>query len=151
MHFALQTERGRIHRELSSRGKGIAYNNIRAASAFRLATLCGAEAAHVSSKIGSLEVGKLADIVIYDAASINLGGCSDPFRGITLHATGADVETVIVNGEIVKKDGKLVRKEWKEVAKQLKRHQKLLGEKLAGIDLEEQYKAAMPILRLAVE
>ncbi|TFK45877.1 Metallo-dependent hydrolase [Heliocybe sulcata] len=151
MHFALQWERGRIHEALSSRGKGIAYNNLPAASAFRLATLGGAEAAHVSSKLGSLEVGKLADIVIYDADSINLAGCRDPFRGIALHATGADVETVIVNGEIVKRDGKLVRKQWKEVAKQLKHQQDSLRERLARIDLDEQYKAAMPILRVPVE
>lgn len=150
MRFALQWERGRIHENLSTKSKATAYNNCPAASAFRLATLGGAEAAHVSSQLGSIEVGKLADIAIYDSESVNLAGCVDPFRGIVFHATGADVEFVIVNGEIVKKGGILMRKDWKEVATQLKHHAGLLRERVAQYDLDQRYTAVMPILQLPV-
>ncbi|KDQ57003.1 hypothetical protein JAAARDRAFT_178495 [Jaapia argillacea MUCL 33604] len=129
MHFALQWERG--HQ----------YNNIKAASAFRLATLGGAEAAHVASDLGSIEVGKLADILLYDATSVNLASCSDPFRGIVIHATAEDVEWVIVNGEVVKKEGKLVRKEWSQVAKELKCRAAKIREQLSKYDLDERYNA----------
>ncbi|EPQ52874.1 Metallo-dependent hydrolase [Gloeophyllum trabeum ATCC 11539] len=140
----------RIHENLSTKSKATAYNNCPAASAFRLATLGGAEAAHVSSQLGSIEVGKLADFAIYDSESVNLAGCVDPFRGIVFHATGADVEFVIVNGEIVKKGGILMRKDWKEVATQLKHRAGLLRERAAQYDLDQRYTAVMPILQLPV-
>ncbi|KZT22042.1 Metallo-dependent hydrolase [Neolentinus lepideus HHB14362 ss-1] len=134
MRVALQWERGRLHESLAAQRKVSAHNDIPAASAFRLATLGGAEASHGCSKLGSLEVGKLGDVVIYDADSVNLAGCSDPFRGIVLHATDADVETVIVNGEIV--------------AKQLQHHKGLLKDRLVDYDLEGRYKTVISVLKV---
>ncbi|EPQ51641.1 hypothetical protein GLOTRDRAFT_133013 [Gloeophyllum trabeum ATCC 11539] len=46
------------------------------------------------------------------AQSVNLAHCRDPFKGIVFHATAADVDWVIVNGEIVKAEGRLVRVGW---------------------------------------
>ncbi|TFK33564.1 Metallo-dependent hydrolase [Crucibulum laeve] len=139
MRFALQHERGRVHKMTADEDKAPKYNEFTAASAFRLATLGGAEAAHVESKIGSIEVGKLADIVLYDANSVNLANVIDPFKGIVFHATAADVEWVIVNGEVVKKEGKLVRKEWSEVAKELKRCAGNVRERYKELDLDARY------------
>ncbi|TFK35342.1 Metallo-dependent hydrolase [Crucibulum laeve] len=141
MRFALQHERGRAHKVAADEDKALKYNAFTAASAFRLATLGGAEAAHIESKIGSIEIGKLADIVLYDANSINLANIIDPFKGIVFHATAADVEWVIVNGEVVKKDGKLVRKEWNEVAKELKRCAGNVRDRYKESDLEARYNA----------
>ena len=74
----------------------------------------------MSDSIGTIEVGKKADIVIFDAQSANLAGCPDPFQGVVFHASNADVETVFVNGEIVKRDFKLTKVAWGPVAKELK-------------------------------
>ncbi len=96
------------------------------ADAFRLATLGGAEALNLSQQIGSIQVGKKADIVIYDAASLNLAGIQDPIQGIVFHASNADIDVVFVDGEIVvdkSYPGKVKLKggiEWKDVAKELR-------------------------------
>lgn len=70
--------------------------------------------------IGSIEVGKKADIVVFDTLSANLAGALDPFQAIVFNATNADIELVMVNGEIVKRDGKLTKVEWGPVARELK-------------------------------
>ncbi|KZT25547.1 Metallo-dependent hydrolase [Neolentinus lepideus HHB14362 ss-1] len=142
MRFALQWERGRIHETLANEDKSARYNALSAASAFRLATLGGAEASGRSTQIGSVEVGKLADIVLYDAESVNLAHCRDPYKGIVFHATAADVEWVIVNGEIVKREGKLVKKEWPEVGRALQRAIQSLQERLDRCDLDDRYATA---------
>lgn len=85
-----------------------------------MATLGGAEALNMQHQIGTIEVGKKADIVIFDANSVNLAGIADPVPGITFHATNADVELVMVNGDIVKRDGKLTKADWGSVARELR-------------------------------
>ncbi|TFK47410.1 Metallo-dependent hydrolase [Heliocybe sulcata] len=147
MRFALQWERGRMHEALAKDDQAARYNSLTAASAFRLATLGGAEVAGRSSDIGSIEAGKLADIVLYNAESINLAHCHDPFKGIVFHATAADVEWVIINGEIVKREGNLVRKNWEEVADALRRSIRAVQERVAQYDLDERYAAAMKFKR----
>lgn len=95
------------------------HNKFNSADAFRLATLGGAEALNLSRLIGTIEEGKKADIVIYDALSANLAGICDPFQGIVFHASNADIETVLVNGEVLKRNGRLTKVDWSSVAKDL--------------------------------
>jgi 5-methylthioadenosine/S-adenosylhomocysteine deaminase len=73
----------------------------------RMATLDGARAAHVDHLVGSLTPGKRADVVVLNARTLNAGP--------VLHAPGAvvnmdtsNVETVLVDGRIVKAEGRLV-------------------------------------------
>lgn len=121
MRFALQFDRGRTHEEIDKHGLVSPRNNKHhSADAFRLATLGGAEALNMQDIIGSIEVGKKADLVVFDTDSVNLAGINDPISGITFHATNADVELVMVNGEIVKRDHKLTKVEWGPVGRELK-------------------------------
>lgn len=137
----------------ASSPKAIRQNELRCASVFRLATLGGAEAAH-RSDIGSIEPGKLADIVLYDANSVNLAGCLDPFKGIVMHATAQDVSWVIVNGRVVKQEGRLLpvsvgagqKWEWEDVAKQLRPAVKNVAEKLAKFDLAKRFDTVSKLL-----
>ena len=76
---------------------------------------------NLSHLIGTVEVGKKADLVIFDALSANLAGALDPFQGVVFHASNADVETVFVNGEIVKRDGVLTKVPWGPVAAELRK------------------------------
>ncbi|TFK45878.1 hypothetical protein OE88DRAFT_1649032 [Heliocybe sulcata] len=133
VHLVLQSERGRIHETLHAQGKVLLHNDLPAASVFRLATLGGAGAAYVAFEVGSLKVGKLADVILYDPDSADVAGCSDPFRGIAIHATGADVTMIIIHGETVKKDGKLLRKEWREVREQLQHHRRMLEQSISAL------------------
>lgn len=66
-----------------------------------LATIGSANALGLGDRIGSLETGKLADIVIVDAAKPHLAPLTHPVHQLVYFATGADVDTVLVGGEIV--------------------------------------------------
>jgi len=74
----------------------------------KLATMGGAQAWHLQRETGSLTPGKQADVTIIDMRSAHLDGFGDPVTTMILAAGPADVETVIVGGEIVKREGKLV-------------------------------------------
>src|SRR6202000_2571620 len=74
----------------------------------RLATLDGARVWDLDDEIGSLTPGKQADIAIVDMRSPHLDGFGDPVAVMVLGAGPADVETVIVGGDVVKRDGELV-------------------------------------------
>jgi 5-methylthioadenosine/S-adenosylhomocysteine deaminase len=73
-----------------------------------LATLGGARAWNMSDEIGTLTVGRRADLAIIDVRSPHLDGFSDPVASLVVGAAPSDVETVIVGGEIVKSGGHLV-------------------------------------------
>lgn len=58
--------------------------------------------------IGSLEVGKAADIAIFDLNKLEYtGALSDPFAALIFSGINHEVDTTIVNGEIVVQSGKL--------------------------------------------
>ncbi|KAI0082515.1 Metallo-dependent hydrolase [Panus rudis PR-1116 ss-1] len=145
MRFALQFDRGRRHEEVEKVGSAPPlHNKFKSADAFRLATLGGAETLNLSHLIGTIEVGKKADIVIFNASeSVNLSAIEDPLIGVTFHATDADVETVFVNGEIVKRNGKLLptraNQEWKDVAKLLREKSRELRSRWPENLLEEKW------------
>jgi cytosine/adenosine deaminase-related metal-dependent hydrolase len=62
---------------------------------------------HLEDEIGTLTPGKQADIAVIDMRSPHLDGFGDPVAVMVLGAGPADVETVIVGGDVVKRDGKL--------------------------------------------
>jgi cytosine/adenosine deaminase-related metal-dependent hydrolase len=84
--------------------------NARVEEAFNLGTIQGARAVGMGAEIGSLTVGKLADIVIFDARSPGMlcAAEEDPVAAVVQHASIRDIEAVIVDGKIRKLDGKLV-------------------------------------------
>ena len=71
------------------------------------ATVNGARAEGLDGSIGTLTPGKQADIAIVDLRSPHLDGFGDAVATMVLGAGPADVETVIVGGDVVKRDGKL--------------------------------------------
>ncbi len=70
-----------------------------------LATIEGARAMHMDDEIGSLEVGKRADIIIVDGSRPNLVPRYDPYSHLTYAARGDDVKTTIVDGRILYQNG----------------------------------------------
>ncbi|KZT66045.1 Metallo-dependent hydrolase [Daedalea quercina L-15889] len=134
----LSVNGGRSHEQIERDGHaGPKCNRHLCADAFRLATLGGAEALNLHDKIGTIEVGKKADIVVFDTDSANLAGIDDPISGITFHATNADVELVMVNGEILKRDGRLTKVPWGPVAQELKQKAREVRERFPREELEK--------------
>jgi 5-methylthioadenosine/S-adenosylhomocysteine deaminase len=72
-----------------------------ARQALRMATINGAKALGLDAQIGSLEVGKQADVVLVDAAQPHLAPRHDPIALLVYSAQAADVCTVLVNGRIL--------------------------------------------------
>jgi 5-methylthioadenosine/S-adenosylhomocysteine deaminase len=72
------------------------------------ATRDGAAALGMADTIGSLDVGKRADIVMLDNRSPRLAPMIDGYGVLVHSASGNDVDTVIVDGRVVLAGGRLV-------------------------------------------
>ena len=79
-----------------------------AQEAFELATIRGAEALHLEKEIGSLEVGKRADLVIVDSDSLNQIPYYNIYSVLVYATKASDVQTVIINGRVVMRDQRLL-------------------------------------------
>jgi cytosine/adenosine deaminase-related metal-dependent hydrolase len=80
---------------------------ITAADVLRFATIDGARAIGVDSKVGSLKVDKCADIILLRTDRLGFSMSIDPIGALVSSATAADVDTVLVDGVIKKHSGKL--------------------------------------------
>ena len=84
------------------------FDGARAAAVFNAATICGAKALG-REDLGRLEEGAKADVVIVNLRKTRYAPVRDPITALVEYGSGADVETVIVNGEVVIKDGQSTR------------------------------------------
>lgn len=74
----------------------------------KLATMGSAKALNMADKIGSLEVGKLADLIVVDSKAPNMVPMYNPFSALVYGAYGANVRHTIVDGKILMQDRKLL-------------------------------------------
>jgi 5-methylthioadenosine/S-adenosylhomocysteine deaminase len=81
---------------------------LNAEEVFKMATINGAKSLGLEDQIGSIEVGKKADITLIDARSPQLTPFRNPISHIVYSANGGNVDTVICNGEILMKNRKLL-------------------------------------------
>jgi 5-methylthioadenosine/S-adenosylhomocysteine deaminase len=79
-----------------------------AAAALAMATIEGARALQMDDRIGSLEPGKRADMIIVSMAGARQTPMYDPVSHLVYVARGDDVTTTIVNGRILMRDGKVL-------------------------------------------
>ncbi|KAJ5761577.1 hypothetical protein N7533_003616 [Penicillium manginii] len=109
MRLALQHERARRNTSIKTQGLNPRRLNLHVQDVFRLATIQGARAINMADKLGSIEVGKAADLIIIDGESPGMICATeqDPVAAIVLHSSIRDIETVIVDGIIRKRNGKL--------------------------------------------
>jgi 5-methylthioadenosine/S-adenosylhomocysteine deaminase len=81
---------------------------ISAAEALEMGTLGGASALGRRQRLGSLEPGKLADLIIVGMSRPRQQPLFDPVSQIVYASRGDDVETTIVNGKILMRDRKVL-------------------------------------------
>ena len=74
----------------------------------KMATLEGAKILGLDHLIGSIEVGKLADIIIVDMNQPHLTPLYNPYSQLVYAVRGADVVTSIINGKIVMENRRLL-------------------------------------------
>ena len=70
----------------------------------RLATIGGAKALRWDDEIGTLEVGKKADLILVDIDKPHFAPWNNPVSDLVYSAQGSDVKTTIVNGKLLMKD-----------------------------------------------
>ena len=96
----------------------------------------GAEAVGLKDVIGSITPGKKADILITRCDSTRMTPVLDPVAALVLYANASDIDTVFVNGEMVKHQGTLTGVDWPKTRGQLRKSAESIMErsKKAPID-----------------
>jgi cytosine/adenosine deaminase-related metal-dependent hydrolase len=97
-----------------------------------LQTSEAARALGMDQEIGSLEVGKRADLVLLDLEDlVSLPG--DDIYGRVVYSAGREqVRHVLVNGGFLVRDGELVSYDRRELAHEVRKESRRLLEKVAG-------------------
>lgn len=109
MRATLNADRAREHFEHHASGDTCTNIGLRVEEVVQWATRGGAVALGMEDRIGSLEVGKKADIVlIKNDSSPAMFPILNPHGHVVLQAQRGDVHTVLVNGRIVKFEHQLV-------------------------------------------
>jgi len=72
-----------------------------------LATIDGARALGIADRAGSLRPGKRADLIMVSTRGVNMGVFTDPAHLLVEAGQPANVDTVVVDGRILKRQGKL--------------------------------------------
>ena len=79
-----------------------------AQTVLKMATLGGASILGLDKSIGSIEIGKQADIILVDMNQPHLTPLYNCYSHLVYAARGADVKTSIINGKVVMKDRQLL-------------------------------------------
>jgi cytosine/adenosine deaminase-related metal-dependent hydrolase len=76
--------------------------------ALQMGTIDGARALGIDDRVGSLTPGKRADLIMVATNTLNMGVFTDPAHMIIEAAEPANVDTVVVDGRILKRGGRMV-------------------------------------------
>lgn len=83
-----------------------------------MATLGAAKALHMEDKLGSLEVGKLADIIVIDTKSPNMTPMFNPYSALVYSAYATNVRHAIVDGKVLMQDRNILTVDEKSIVKE---------------------------------
>src|SRR5450631_1750986 len=103
---------------------------LNAKAVVEMATIEGARAVHLEKEIGSLEVGKKADIILIDLDKPNAVPMYDIYAQIAYSLKGSDVETVVIGGRVVMRDRKLLTVDEAVVLEKAREYQKSVSASL---------------------
>jgi 5-methylthioadenosine/S-adenosylhomocysteine deaminase len=85
---------------------------------FHMATLGGAKALGMDTQIGSIEVGKRADLVVFDGRRPHLIPHVNPLGNLVHTGQGRDVAMVLVDGEMLVEDGRPTQVDMEQVCRE---------------------------------
>lgn len=84
-----------------------------------MATIGGAKVLGLDKEVGSIEVGKKADLTLLETESVNMQPIYDYYATIVYSANPSNVHTVVVNGNVVVRNKSLASGDIKEIRKDL--------------------------------
>ncbi|KAF5260228.1 hypothetical protein NW765_006407 [Fusarium oxysporum] len=121
--------------------------NRKTADVFRMGTLGGAEVIRMEDLIGSITVGKKADLILVRCNDIENTPVGDPVGSVVFHSSVKDIDTVIIDGKIKKHKGKLTV-DWERLREEVIRRAGRIKADAATIDLTEAKKRWMEIFHV---
>jgi len=127
MRMALQTERAIVKMPQAL--------SLSMLDVLKMGTINGAKTLNLDKKIGSLEVGKQADLLLLNVDSLNLLPVINPVATIVAQANAANIDSVFVAGKAIKRKGKLLYPDLAHLKQQAKKSTQYLL-KQTHIDLE---------------
>ncbi len=136
MRLLLQAQR---HMEHHSPGKAGPPLNIsrKCEEILEMATMGGATAVGLKNIVGSITPGKRADLLITRCDSTRLTPIQDPVAALVLYANASDIDTVFIDGEVVKSEGKLVGVDWPRVRDDLRQSTREIFERSKKAPFEQ--------------
>jgi 5-methylthioadenosine/S-adenosylhomocysteine deaminase len=102
-----------------------------ALTALRMATMGGAWALGLADQIGSVEVGKRADLQLINLHHLHTTPRPDPISTIVYAAEASDVETVVIDGRIVMQERRLLTFNEEDVITQAREQARVCWDSLA--------------------
>lgn len=109
MRTTLGADRSRQHLEAHLKGETVTQLDVRSEDVVHWATRGGSKALGLDDKIGSIEVGKRADVVLLkNDESPVMFPIVNPYGHVAMQAQRADVHTVVVDGNILKHEHRLI-------------------------------------------
>ena len=109
-----------------------------AETVLEMATINGARSLGLEKEIGSLEVGKKADLVVIDLDRLHTTPSPNPISSLVYAATGGEVDTVVVDGQILVEQRQLLTLDEDEVMHVAREHADALY-KRAGIEIKPKW------------
>jgi len=91
-----------------------------ALTVLEMATVKGAKALGMADRIGSLEAGKKADVIVVDTHKPHLTPMYNPYSHLVYAAKGSDVSHCLINGKLVLEDRRLLTLDLQEVLQKAK-------------------------------
>lgn len=98
-----------------------------------IATIGGARAIGFDTFTGSLTVGKKADLLLLRTDSLGLAPMWDPYSAVVNYGNPSLVDTVMVDGKILKRGGHLVDIDWPVIRARLERSRTNIRQRFALI------------------
>jgi len=123
---------------LIHKGRTLDAKSVDAYEVLKMATMNGARCALMQDEIGSLEVGKKADLVVLDLKDIATLPIYDFIGNIVYSSTSRNVESTMCDGKWVYKHKKILFEDEEEILDRIKEKSKLIAESL-NISLENKY------------
>ncbi len=110
--------------------------------AVEMATINGAKGAGLADRIGSIEIGKEADLVLFDATVSEWQPLFNPVSNLVYSATGNTVKHVFVAGDHVVRDGRLTHVDQDQIMVEVAK----TAERIAGrLDMKKVVKLRWPV------
>jgi cytosine/adenosine deaminase-related metal-dependent hydrolase len=134
MRLALQAERAMRHEHAAGPPRRL---DVSARRVLELATRGGAEALGLEHRIGRLALGTRADLICTRTDAVGMVPATDAVGTLVLNATARDVDTVIVDGRVVKRGGALVGVDWARLSARLAASSRRITEAFAAIPLAQ--------------